>query len=358
MEKSEISTNSDNIMAVPHALGTGLIITVQQSIKTATRTAILSFISEYESTLSRFLDDSLVSRIAQESLSAHGGHFDFPDYAADLFDIYDALFIATQGTVDPLIGEDLIRLGYNSQYSFTLSDVDKPRTISPAHHWGTDITHDGSTLITTRPVHLDFGAVGKGFLVDLLAEMLHNAGIWDFTIDAGGDIYVGTNRHNYQEQAEPAASSHTSHTSRVARIGLEDPHNTHNAIGIAEFDEGSLCSSAPSRRKWTVYEKLEETEATIKKSVHHLLDAHTGKPTQYTAATWAFLPHYETSSGNQLRATAWADGLATALFTTNPSRLLEYAPEGFQFVHMSNERAVTLSEGFPGDIFSENTPQK
>ena len=39
--------------------------------------------------------------------------FDFPDWAGPLFDLYDALHAATRGAIDPCVGEDLIRLGYD-----------------------------------------------------------------------------------------------------------------------------------------------------------------------------------------------------------------------------------------------------
>ena len=51
--------------------------------------------------------------------AAHGGTFDFPDWASGLFGLYDRLFAATDGATDPCVGEDLIRLGYDESYSFT-----------------------------------------------------------------------------------------------------------------------------------------------------------------------------------------------------------------------------------------------
>ena len=48
--------------------------------------------------------------------AAHGGTFDFPDWASGLFGLYDRLFAATDGATDPCVGEDLIRLGYDESY--------------------------------------------------------------------------------------------------------------------------------------------------------------------------------------------------------------------------------------------------
>ncbi|HCA73574.1 MAG TPA: thiamine biosynthesis protein ApbE, partial [Bifidobacterium sp.] len=63
----------------PKAVGTGLIISSSMPIPPESCAAMRRFIDEYEQTLSRFRADSLVARIGN---AEHGGHFDFPDWAA------------------------------------------------------------------------------------------------------------------------------------------------------------------------------------------------------------------------------------------------------------------------------------
>ena len=43
-------------------------------------------------------------------------------------------------------------------------------------------------LQPTEPIVLDVGAAGKGYLVDIIATLLEDHDIYDYTIDASGDI--------------------------------------------------------------------------------------------------------------------------------------------------------------------------
>lgn len=347
-------------MAFPDALGTGVIIQWTPSGATAggepsveaVRRDIAALIDGYESVLSRFRDDSTVA-----AMRAAGGAFDFPDWAGPLFDLCDVLCAATDGAFDPCVGEDLIRLGYDARYSFTVAPG-VGGTLGAIHGrptWRGDVERHGTaTLVTTRPVALDFGACGKGYLVDLIAALLrqHDSFAGGFVIDAGGDLLV--------ETATPIA------------IGLEDPRDPDDAVGVAQVGCGAFCASAPSRRHWTV-PGVGETVA-----VHHLIDAVSGTPVDDVIATWVHVP------ADGLRAapraagadacamrlspmfpTALADGLATALFTTDPNVLHRrlcglhgplamrgWPSPAFSCAVLEADRTAIVSAGFPGTLFT------
>lgn len=99
-----------NVMAIERALGTGIIISSSVPISQRVQNRIRDFIEEYESVLSRFRADSLVSRMA---CAEHGGEFEFPTWAQPLFAIYSEFYDATHGAFDACIGADLLALGYN-----------------------------------------------------------------------------------------------------------------------------------------------------------------------------------------------------------------------------------------------------
>ena len=141
------------VYAFPDALGTGLLVHTESVLDDEIRDRIGSFIHEYEVVLSRFRDDSIGGRMRT---AAHGGTFDFPDWATD-----------------PCVGEDLIRLGYDESYSFTPAPdaAEHAGAIHGRAIWSADVERHGTTLVTRGPVALDFGACGKGYLVDLLAGM-------------------------------------------------------------------------------------------------------------------------------------------------------------------------------------------
>ncbi|OZG63959.1 thiamine biosynthesis lipoprotein ApbE [Bifidobacterium hapali] len=317
---SGLSERMPHVLQFPGALGTGMIVRLGRN---ATSTApqlsglhadIAVLINEYESVLSRFRDDSLLTAMGR---APHGGTFDFPDWTAGLFDLYDALCDATDGAIDPCIGEDLIRLGYDAQYSFTL-EADATARLGAVHGrptWRDDVKRvgqHGTTLITRRAVHLDVGACGKGYLVDLIAELISTP---ELLIDAGGDLRI--------RSVQPVT------------IALEDPDNTANAIGTASLTTGSFCASAPSRRHW---------QASGQLALHHLLNAIDGQPVCDVAATWVAL---DRASANY--PTALADGLATALFVAEPDALAARFP--FACALLRPDRTAVVSRNFPGQLF-------
>lgn len=212
--------------AFPNALGTGLLLHTASALGGDLHQHIEDLISDYENVLSRFKGDSIVG---QMRVATHGGTFDFPDWTLNLFDLYDHLFSATNGAIDPCVGEDLIRLGYDKSYS-SVNEPNADEHTGAIHGratWDHAIEHHGTTLVTHGPVALDFGACGKGYLVDLIAERLGVAqSDLRYVIDAGGDLLV--------------------HTSEPITIALEDPSDPANAVGVAEISQARSAQAPPA----------------------------------------------------------------------------------------------------------------
>lgn len=375
--------------AFPKALGTGLLISTPRPITAELRGEMERFIDEYEHALSRFRADSLVAHIGN---AEHGGHFDFPDWAGPLFDLYDALHAATRGAIDPCVGEDLIRLGYDPALSFTV-EADAGERLGALHGravWGRDVVRSsGTTLVTRSPVHVDFGACGKGYLVDSLGGLLTDSELSrtshvksaettnptcqsstsdskresaapEFVIDAGGDLLARTNK--------------------PIRVALEDPDDPSCAVGVALIGDGAFCASAPSRRHWEVAVN-EQTHLAI----HHLLNAIDGLPAQQTEATWVAVRTNPSSPCSQPRISGWnfrhfnpatgmnsenttsdsaptlagfptamADGLATSLFVADSNELSHVFT--FDCAVLDADRHATVSTNFPGHFFQSAAP--
>ncbi len=301
-------------LAFPDALGTGLLV---QSAQPCERTAIETCIDSYERALSRFRQDSLVTAMRE---ARHGGSFDFPDWALELFELYDQLSDATEGAIDPCVGEDLIRLGYDAAYSFVIQADAGERlgALRGRPTWRCDVERHGTTLVTDRPVSLDFGACGKGYLVDLIASMIRPVSP-RFVIDAGGDLLI--------------------HSPEIPiTIALEDPADPARAVGTASVTSGAFCASAPSRRHWG---------EAAKYRLHHLLNAIDGQPATQVAATWVYVNGDHCA---QQTLTALADGLATALFVTQPQQLRAHFR--FDCALLTATRHAKRSAGFPGNLFA------
>ncbi|MBH0129810.1 FAD:protein FMN transferase [Salinibacterium sp. NK8237] len=256
--------------------------------------AIQRRIEQFDRTYSRFRNDSLVSRIARTP-----GSYPFPPDAPPLFELYRRLYIATDGAMSPLVGRALEELGYDRTYSLQPSAA---RTRVP--DWLEAISWNGSELTTLTPAVLDVGAAGKGYLVDLVAEVLAEHGVSSATVDASGDML-------HRGDGE-------------LRVALEHPLDTSKAIGVVTVSNEAICASAPNRRAWA--------------GLHHILDARTGLPTDRIIATWAIAP-----------TALEADGLATALFFADPAKLAEEFD--FQWVRMLSTGRVEHSPGFTGELF-------
>jgi thiamine biosynthesis lipoprotein len=252
-------------------------------------------VDEFDRAYSRFRPDSLVA-----SLAASAGTIEFPADAAALFDLYDVLDDVSGGAVTPLVGRSLEHLGYDSAYSLTC----RPGHLVPSR-WSEEVHRSGTAVTTTAPTLIDVGAAGKGYLIDLVADVLLENGIRDFVIDASGDLV---------------------HRGEPLRVGLEHPFDPSKAIGVATIENESLCASGSNRRVWG-------------EGLHHILDGRTGSPTSDIIATWAVA-----STG------LLADGLATALFFVPPARLSEHFE--FEWVRMHSSGIAERSRTWRGEVFS------
>lgn len=159
------------VYAFPDALGTGLLVHTESVLDDEIRDRIGSFIHEYKVVLSRFRDDSIVGP------DAHGRtwrHVRFSRLGIGSVWPVRPPVCGNDGAIDPCVGEDLIRLGYDESYSFTTAPdaAEHAGAIHGRAVWPADVERHGTTLVTRGPVALDFGACGKGYLVDLLAGML------------------------------------------------------------------------------------------------------------------------------------------------------------------------------------------
>lgn len=276
------------------AIGTAWQLDTAEPMPEHVAAAIHSRIESYDLTWSRFRPDSLVSRVA----TTRGIHR-FPDDAAPLFALYRKLYDATGGKVSPLVGGALETLGYDSGYSLRATG-----DVAVVPRWEDSIAWDGRALSTVHPVTIDVGAAGKGYLADLVAEILAASGIPDYTVDASGDIV---------------------HSGAPIRVALEHPLDTSKAIGVVDLGAGALCASAANRRAWG-------------DGMHHILDATTGHPTAGVLATWTIA---ETG--------LVADGLATALFVADAKALAKSFE--FEYVLMFSDGRVESSPGLDGEVF-------
>lgn len=255
---------------------------------------IHSRIESFDKIYSRFRNDSHICK-----LSVDGGSVEFPDDFFELITFYKQLYDLTNGLFTPLIGNTLSDAGYDKSYSL------KEKKLHSPPRWEDIITYDRHTLSVTKPVLLDFGAAGKGYLVDILSEIFFHYGVSEFCIDGGGDIKHSGNK--------------------PIRIGLEHPTNTSQVIGTVDIQNRSICGSSGNRRKWGNF--------------HHILNPFTLNSPTTILSVWVIAEKAIT-----------ADGISTALFFEKP----EIVKTHFQFEYfiLYSDYRFKKSDGFDAVLFT------
>ncbi|WP_404433730.1 FAD:protein FMN transferase [Microbacterium lacus] len=276
------------------AIGTHWQINTDRPVSHGDRARVTALIDRFEHEWSRFRADSAVSALANGVAQVP-----LPPDAPALFDTYAQLSAATDGAVNPLVGDALARRGYGPEVSL----IDRGAQAAP-EDWRRMLAWSGEHLSLTEPAMVDIGAIGKGRLVDIVFEALCATTSGTVVVDASGDSRV---------------------RGQTQRVGLEHPFDTRRAIGVIEVSDAALCASATNRRAWG-------------EGLHHVLDARTGEPVRAIAATWAIA---ETAMR--------ADAIATALFFDGgPELAFEW---DVQWVRMTTDGSVQWSPGSKAELF-------
>lgn len=330
-------------MAIERALGTGIIISSSKPISQRVQKRIRTFVEEYESVLSRFRADSLVSCMA---CAADGGDFEFPEWAGPLFALYSEFYAATRGAFDACIGADLLALGYDNSVQFVPQSAASASDDSDSWAnyrralpvtWGNISRDCGSvTLHTNQPVQLDFGAAGKGYFVDLVTRIIKeelsgdSPANFDFLVNAGGDMRACFSNEDYQ-----------------IKVALENPFDTTQAVAVASIASGALCASSSARRRWKVKEAsyLGKDASGFESNLiaTHLINALDGIPACDLCASWVYIPAKTCDF-----PTAYADALATALFVSQENDLQKIVQTtSAEFAVMLPNKTLRKTRAFP-----------
>lgn len=258
------------------------------------RDAVVSASEDFDRTYSRFIRSSLVWRLAEST-----GVQEVPADLVSMLRLYQRLYEASGRKLNPLVGHTIADLGYDDAYTLVPQE-----RIRETPDLDTLVIVDDTHVELTVPALIDLGALGKGFFVDRIGEMLEERGIDRFLVDGSGDIlYRGI-------------------VPLVA--GLEHPHDPAKVIGAIEIPRGALCASGTNRRRWA--------------DLHHVIDPSSSAPTSGIVATWATA---ETAT--------MADALASCLFFADPESIRTQFP--FEYCVLYDDMRVSRSAGFPAVLY-------
>ncbi len=281
------------------SMGTSWHISVWDDIPEPTFRAleqtIRAYCSIFDHTYSRFIENSFITELSKKT-----GIQEVPPDFIKILNLYKDLFVVSGQKFTPLVGDTLSDLGYDATYS-----LKRKKTIRPVPDFLKTIKIiDERHIDLSEEVTIDIGAIGKGFAVDALAEILEQRGVTHYLVDGSGDIrYKGPT---------------------TIKVGLEHPLDTKKVIGSIDFSSGAMCSSATNRRSW--------------QGQHHIIDPHTNASTTDIIASWVIAD-----------TAALADGLSTALFLCAPEQCKK--DFSFEYLLLNKDLKVKRSAGFNAELY-------
>ena len=248
-------------------------------------------IEELEAVLSDYRPESPVSRMNRSA----GGEGTAPgpvvlEVLEEAFRLHEMTGGAYDPTVRPLVS--LWRRAEERRSPPAAEEIRSALTLVGLNRIDWD-RQRGIVRLPREGMELDFGGLGKGYIVDRVVDLLRQRGVTRGIINAGGDLRVFR-----PVDSEPF------------RIGIRDPQGApDDIIGTVPMTGGALATSGN-------YERFREIDGM---RFGHILDPHTGQP---AGGILSATVHASTA--------ALADGLATGVFVLGLDRgrqLIESLPE-------------------------------
>ncbi len=239
------------------AIGTTnrVLATDARSIAEATLTA-QDHLAELDLALSRFRDDSEVSRLAARAVDGPAWAFASPVFAAYLRAALRAARL-TDGLVDPTVGSAVVASGYDADMDVVRARDGFAATAPAAVPGWRSVTIEDATdrVSVPRGCLLDLGASAKGHAADLIAARLAERLPGGFLVSLGGDIAV----------SGPAPHGGW-------RVGVEDADG--RTLQVVTTSGQAIATSSTRLRAWVADGGPR----------HHIVDPRTGTT---APAAWA-----------------------------------------------------------------------
>lgn len=239
-------------------------------------------------------------------LLAEGGAFSAPPSVLPLIDKSRKYAEQSGDLFNPTIGHlvDLWGFHTDSPECRPPPPANEIRQLVAANPRMSDIRSDGVLLASDNPaVKLDFGAIGKGYGIDLAIEHLRELGIHNAIVNAGGDLRAIGDR-----------------SGQPWRIAIRRPSGGGVFAVIKVSGDESVFTSGDYERNF-IYEG---------KTYHHIIDPRTGYPAERTRSVTVV--HTDATT---------ADAAATALFVAGPTSWYEVAKRmGIRYVLLMDSKGI------------------
>ncbi len=211
--------------------------------------AVLQWVADFEARYSRFLPDSLISRINQ---NAGVGWVEIDPETERIFALCDEAHFLTRGVFEPT-ALPLIKLwNWKAQPPALPGDAEITAAMKLVG-WRKVQRTPGKIFLPEAGMSLDLGGIGKEYAVDCVARLAQQHGLTSALVDFGQDVFA----FGPPPDGRPAW-----------HIGLQDPKSPEKCwAGVAALNQAVATSGDYFRR----YEINGVRYG-------HILDARTGRP--------------------------------------------------------------------------------
>lgn len=300
-----------------NAIGTSYNITQISSGELADQEAIDDLISVFDGALSTYKPNSLLS-IFNDSLDpdwdalASRPHFDVElNYIKEMIVRSTELYEITEGCFDPSAQElfELWALAKNKAFYPDSYVVRAAKNFTGMSKIGLDMQE--LPYRTQRDVKLNFNAIAKGYLVDVISEYLDELGVKNYMVEIGGEVRakgLSPSKENW-------------------RIGVNTPKigvATNDVYDVVELNNEAVATSGNYRNYFMVGDSI----------IGHTLDPRSGYPVNNSMRSATIIaPDCCT-----------ADALATACMVAGADASIEWLKE------LEGVRALFIIEDEEGKL--------
>lgn len=265
-----------------HALGSDVVLTLivkKENEAEVVFRLLWSKINQFEKRFSRFLPDSELTMVNQAS----GKQVSVSKQFIDLAKVSLKLSKQTKGLYNPFVLPALQDAGYVGSWP-NVNNVTVGLDYSNRDLFtsATSLKVNANSVKIPANSALDFGGIGKGYLLDQLAEFLDDRKINNYWLSLGGDIICSG--YNLEEQPW--------------QIGVSKADNPEELVSHIKNGIGyhlAIATSGVTKRKGHNW--------------HHIIDPRTGKSASTNILTATVSSHSATE----------ADVLAKCLVIAGPS---------------------------------------
>lgn len=309
------NTKKEPISKSSFFMGTLVNITLYDKFDETILDKVFNKISEIESLLSLNIKDSEINKInnmaGMEPVKVSSTTFDVIEKSLE----YSKL---SNGNFDITIGPLVKLWGIGSEDAKVPNDTEILNTLDLINYENIVLNKkESSVFLTENNMILDLGAIAKGYIADVISEILLEEGVTKAIIDLGGNIFALGEKSKNENWT----------------IGIQNPFENRGApLGTLSVSNQSVVTSG-------IYERYLEVN-NIK--YHHLLNPKTGFPYDNNLASVTIVSS-KSIDGDALSTSTFGMGTSEGL------KLIE-SLEDIEGIFVTKSKEVFVSSGLKNNF--------